>query len=178
MHILCTRIKLHMHTCIKLMYILLSIKQTIIFGLLSTRHLRNFLTDVEQSKVYNLALSVFLCAMIFFIIVNNVYRVHQGTLTLCETSRTGTPSCCGVIDNAFYFTLRCRVDNLVSVTAEKKFSYKKQTHSSVPFQAIDSIPSLSCHKPKMLTSQLNYISIHYLRFKASEMLVDLSIYTT
>ena len=83
----------------------------------------------------------------------------KGSLTLCETSRTGTPSSWGVIDSAFYFILRCRVDSLVSVRAEKKFAYRKKIHSSVPFQAIDSIPSISCHKPKMVTSQLNYIRI-------------------
>jgi len=102
----------------------------------------------------------------------------KGSLTLCETSRAGTPSSRDVIDSAFYITLRSRVDSLVSVRAEKKFAYRKQTQSPVPFQAIDSIPSLSCHKLKMLASQLNYISIHYLRFKVSEMLVNLSVYTT
>jgi len=102
----------------------------------------------------------------------------KGSLTRCVTYRTGTPSSWGVIDSAFYFALRCRGDSLVSVRAEKKFVYRKQIHSTVPFQAIDSIPSLSCHKPKMLTSQLNYIGIHYLGFKATEMLVNFSIYTT
>jgi hypothetical protein len=83
----------------------------------------------------------------------------KGSLTLCETSRTGTSSSWGVIDSAFYFTLRCRVDSLLSVRAEKKFAYRKRIHSSVPFQTIDSIPSLSCHKAKIVNSQLNYISI-------------------